>query len=190
MTGRPGDLIASEWTVGPIEHREAATFIREHHYSRSSSNTGRAHGLLSVQDDSIWGAVIWLPPTRRAAEAVAGDQWRGVLACSRLAVRPDAPRNAASFLLAASMRLLDRDRWPVLLTYADTAQGHTGAIYKATGWTSDGHVPAGDTWTGPNGEQRGRKRGGRNLTAEEMRAAGFTRNPRLPKIRFTHRAAA
>jgi len=36
------------------------------------------------------------------------------------------------------MSMLDRKTWPVLLTYADTGQGHTGAIYLATGWEPDG----------------------------------------------------
>ena len=134
------------------------------------------------------GAALWIPPTRTAGEAVAGDAWAGVLALSRLVVAPEMPTNAASFLLGGSMRQIDRDRWPVLLTYADTRQGHTGAIYRATNWTCDGPVPAGDVWIDGTGRQRGRKRGNRTLSAAEMRAAGFERAPAAPKIRFVHRA--
>ncbi len=84
------------------------------------------------------------------------------------------------------MRLIDRDRWPVLLTYADTALGHTGAIYRATNWTCDGEVSAGDTWTDVEGRQAGRKRGPRSLTVAEMVEAGYTRRSAAPKIRFRH----
>jgi hypothetical protein len=30
--------------------------------------------------------------------------------------------------------LIDRTRWPVLLTYSDEGQGHTGYVYKCSGW--------------------------------------------------------
>lgn len=115
-----------------------------------------------------------------------------MLALSRLAVAPDVPTNGASFLLGRAMRMLDRDRWPTLLTYADTAEGHTGAIYRATGWVCLGPVPAGDVWVGPDGRQMGRKRGGHTLTVDQMRAAGYERKPAAPKIKFVHwtRAAA
>ena len=32
-------------------------------------------------------------------------------------------------------KLIDRTRWPVLVTYSDEGQGHTGYVYKCSGWT-------------------------------------------------------
>ena len=84
------------------------------------------------------------------------------------------------------MRSVDRETWPVLLTYADTAHGHSGAIYRATNWIELGAVKAGDCWIGPDGEQRGRKRGGRTLLAADMVAMGFRKVPAAPKIKFIH----
>lgn len=177
------------WTVVPIDHSEAVNFCRLWHYAKSAPNTGTyVHGL-AFGDFEHLGATVWLPPTKPAAVSVAGDGWRGVLCLSRLVIAPEAPKNAASFLLAGSRRRVDRRRWPVLLTYADTAMGHTGAIYLADNWTYLGETAGGDTWVGPDGEQRGRKRGGRNLTVAEMRAAGFERRPSAPKRKFVHRVA-
>jgi hypothetical protein len=31
-------------------------------------------------------------------------------------------------------RRLDRTRWPVLVTYSDEGQGHTGYVYQCSGW--------------------------------------------------------
>lgn len=190
MSGQPGDLVRSQWRVEPVPHAVAVDLIERHHYSRGAPNTGQTHGLLRAGFElglDLWGAVLWLPPTKTAAVSVAGDHWHGVLACSRLVVRPDAPRNAASYLLAASMRLVDRARWPILLTYADTAQGHDGAIYRATGWECLGPVKGGDVWLDADGRQRGRKRGARNIPAAELLATGHTRQPSLPKIKYVHR---
>jgi hypothetical protein len=191
-----GVLRAREWEVVPVSHhREVAAFLKELHYSGGAANTSIARHGLYRRDDPLrmYGVAVWMPPTRRAAESVAPGCPNGVLALSRLCVAPEVPTNGASFLLGRSMRMLDRKRWPVLLTYADTREGHTGAIYRATNWTHVGLVPGSDSWVGPDGVQRGRKRGGRNYSADDMRAAGFRRLPSMPKHKFVHvarRAAA
>jgi hypothetical protein len=184
-------LLARDWTVRDVPlHYDAEALVRALHYSRSAPNTSTyRHGLYFAQDGffaPLLGVALWIPPTKAAAQAIAGADWRGVLALSRLAIAPEVPSNAASYLLGRSMRLIDRIRWPVLVTYADTNQGHTGAIYRATNWREDGPVPAGDVWEGVDGTLAGRKRGGVTYTAAQMRAAGFTRRPQRPKIRFVH----
>lgn len=135
------------------------------------------------------GVTLWIPPTRKAAESVAGEGWQGVLTLSRLAVAPEVGTNGASFLLGRSMRLIDRERWPWLLTYADANLGHTGAIYRATNWTDLGDTDAGDTWLTPDGQQVGRKRGGRTFRAGEMIAAGLVRSAKGKKRKFVHHVA-
>lgn len=189
---RPDGAVLREsdgWTVEPVDAWEARQLIRTLHYSRSVTNTATyAHGLRRAWQ--TYGAALWIPPTRRAAESVAGDEWEGVLCLSRLVVAPEVPTNGASFLLGRSMRLVDRRRWPILLTYADTRLGHSGAIYRATNWQELGPVKAGDLWIHrETGEQRGRKRGGQSLTFDEMTALGFVQAPAAPKIKFVHRAA-
>lgn len=182
------NLRRADWLVQRCTHREAVQAIEAWHYSHSAPNTGQTFGLFRRVDlplAPLVGAALWLPPTRRAAEAVAGEDWRGVLCLSRLVVAPDMPRNAATFLLGSAMRMLDRDRWPVLLTYADTHHGHTGAIYRATGWRFDKVTNAGSYFV-KDGRQVGRKRGARNIPVAELRAEGYT-EVRSDKLRFVHR---
>ena len=181
-------LVRSEWEVRSISQSDAVSAIRAWHYSMSAPNTsvyrfGMFRAGLFTECE---GVALWLPPTKAAGVSIAGDDWRGVLSLSRLACSPGAPKNAASYLLGAAMARIDRKRWPVLVTYADTNQGHTGAIYRATNWTCDGAVPAGDVWQMPDGSLCGRKRGGRNLSVAELRSMGATRRPSSPKIRFRH----
>lgn len=190
-------LRSADWYVAPIEeHREAVKLIEVWHYSKSAPNTSTyRHGLYRSVDGCLrgeaWGVALWIPPTRAAATTVAnGTGWQSVLSLSRFVVDPSVPPNGASFLLGRSMLLVDRQRWPVLLTYADPNHNHTGAIYRATNWECLGEVPAGDVWVNSAGVQRGRKRGGHTLLAREMEAAGFTRQPATPKIKFVHRASA
>lgn len=107
----------------------------------------------------------------------------GVLALSRLAIEPEMPGNAASFLMAASIREIDRERWPVLVTYADDWRGHTGAIYRATGWREDGRTKPEATWT-LNGRMVSRKAGPRTRTRAEMIALGCKAEGAHAKTRF------
>ena len=185
-------LCATEYWVRDISQAAAVSFIERNHYAMGAPNTAVArHALVHFDSpEQVEGVALWLPPTRRAAESVSPKAPEGVLALSRLCLSPDVPKNGASFLLGRSMRLLDRERWPVLLTYADTRQGHTGAIYRATNWECLGEVPGSDAWMAQDGSMRGRKRGGRNLSAAEMRKAGYVRLPSMPKIKFVHRKGA
>lgn len=180
-------LHKSDWLVTACTQRDAVAFIESTHYAGGASNTSVArHALRHVGDDRIYGVASWLPPTRRAAESVNRANPRGVLALSRLCVADGVPTNGASFLLGRSMKMIDRATWPTLLTYADTLYGHTGAIYRATNWTCLGEVPGSDAWINVNGERRGRKRGAVNLSTVEMAELGFTRLPKMPKIKFVH----
>jgi len=186
--GTKKHLRASDgWLVESRPLGELKEFVCQHHYARSCSNTAtERHGLVDPAG-VLAGAALWIPPTKNAARTIAADDWRSVLCLSRLAVRPDVPTNGASFLLGRSMRLLD-PRWVHALTYADTSEGHTGAIYRATNWVEIGPVPAGDVWVhSVTGQQRGRKRGPRTLLAAEMVEAGYVRKASAPKIKFTKR---
>lgn len=179
-----------DWTVEPVSQTEARELIERVHYAGGCPRTSVArHGLRRLDELAISGVALWLPPTRPAAVSVDPGNPGGVLSLSRLCVDEAVPRNGASYLLAASMRALDRSRWPVLLTYADTALGHTGAIYAATGWERVGLVEGADTWRHrETGERRGRKRGPNNYTCAQMVELGFERLPRRPKVKWTHRA--
>jgi hypothetical protein len=83
------------------------------------------------------------------------------------------------------MRLIDRTRWPVLLTYADSGQGHTGAIYLAAGWTRDGEGGGWNYYEPASGRQLSSIQDGRFVPCPD----GWDAR-RTTKFRFIHAAAA
>lgn len=112
------------------------------------------------------------------------QDWKKVLLLSRLVVTPNAPRNSCSFLLAGSMRLIDRDRWPFLLTYADEWQGHTGAIYKAANWTYLGKTDPTPVYT-----LNGKVISHRTVTRRKMKGVeGLKFEGYFSKHKFVHAA--
>jgi len=131
-------LNKSEWYVDTIPLSQAREFVEKLHYAKGGSNTRvYTHGLFSKETKICHGITWWLPPTKSAALATYSD-WQKVLSLSRLVVVPEAPYNSCSFLLSKSMKLIDRVRWPCLVTYADEWQGHKGTIYYATNWEYKG----------------------------------------------------
>jgi hypothetical protein len=129
-----------------------------------------------------------MPPTKVAAESVAGEGWRGVLCLSRLVILPGEPTNAASLLLGAAMRLVAADpRWHTLLTYADTRQGHTGAIYRATNWEYVGLRPGGSAWVDTATGRQVAIKATRSRTNKEMLDLGYLPLPPSAKHKFIFR---
>jgi hypothetical protein len=179
-------LHKSHWIVGGCLVAVARALVREYHYARGASNTATyLHGMQHILDETVWGVAWWIPPTRSAAENTYPQDWKGVLALSRLVLVPEAPKNAASFLVAASMRKIDRKRWPCLVTYADEWQGHTGAIYKASNWTYVGRTTPQATWV-LNGRMVSRKAGPKTRTKSEMEAMGARMVGAHAKHKFIH----
>lgn len=145
--------------------------VERFHYAKGASNTRvYLHGLFPK--DSFWdsdcaGIAWWIPPTRDSAAATFPENPDGVLALSRLVIAPDVPKNACTFLLARSVRLIDAERWPCLVTYADDWRGHTGGIYRAANWQYVGMTKPEATYT-VRGMMKSRKAGNRTRSHVEM----------------------
>lgn len=182
-------LRRSDWIVRDTAPAIGRQLVIAYHYSRSTSNTATyLHGLFPA--GAFWemecvGVAWWIPPTKSAALATYPDNWQGVLSLSRLAIAPSAPKNSASYLLGASMRLIDRNRWPCLVTYADEWQGHTGAIYRATNWQYAGMTAPEATYT-LHGRMTARKAGPHTRTHEEMIELGCELVGRYRRHKFVH----
>lgn len=95
-----------------------------------------AYGLFI--DDKLEGVVTYgSPASPSLCKGVCGEVYRGkVLELNRLAINSNAPKNSASFLVGRSLRLLPEDR--IIVSYADTAQGHVGYVYQSTNWIYTG----------------------------------------------------
>lgn len=184
-----GKLNKKQWSVRPIDLSTARALVTKFHYSKGATNTGvYTHGLFfenSYFESECMGVAWWLPPTKNAAIATYPEgEWRKVLSLTRLAISPDVPKNGASFLLASSIKLIDNSKWHCLVTYADTSQNHTGAIYRATNWDYMGETRPTPVFVNERGLMMGRKRGGKNLTIKELNTQGFHSKGNFVKHKF------
>lgn len=130
----------------PLVHDLCARF---HAYKGAGGQATYAFGVFERQvdlDDDSFGAsaqrvlvaaFAWQPPPPGAARAVCPEAPHGVLALSRMVAVPSEERRLRHIskpLRYQMRRLIDRTRWPVLITYSDEGLGHTGHVYKCSGW--------------------------------------------------------
>ncbi len=180
-------LRKDDWEVRPVAIDVARLLVKDHHYARGASNTRTyLHGLFrkgAFWDEDCKGIAWWIPPTRSAAEATFPPNWQGVLSLSRLVIAPDVPKNACTFLLARSAKLIPADEWPCLVTYADEWRGHTGTIYRACNWQYVGKTNPEEMFT-VGGVMTARKAGGNTRTRGEMLELGAKSEGRHAKHKF------
>ncbi len=107
------------------------------HHGYGSVSASATYAFAVFENDRPVAGFLWQPPPPGAARSVSPQSPSGVLALSRMVAVPRETRslNHVSKPLRRQMRtLIDRGRWPALVTYSDEGQGHTGHVYKCSGW--------------------------------------------------------
>lgn len=170
-------LRKKDWEVRPVSLDVARPLVERYHYAAGAANTATyLHGLFpkgAFWESECVGIAWWIPPTKSAALATFPANWQGVLCLSRLAIKPEIPTNACTFLIARSRKMIDRNVWPCLVTYADEWRGHKGAVYRADNWRYVGKTKPERVYQ-INGKMTARKAGPKTRTHAEMLALGAT----------------
>jgi len=183
-----GDILrrSDGWVARPTMHDDCADLVERLHYSGGCARVSSlACGLFDPRGLLV-GAALWMPPAPGASTWVStrtGCGYAGVIGLSRLAIEDAVPRNAASFLLAESVRHLRVRALQVAVTFADGAQGHDGGVYRASNWLPAGAGEPRERWFDRQGRQRSAK-ATVNLTVADMLGRGWTKKPGHPKPRF------
>ena len=123
--------------IRPCSMLDVFRLCKEHHgYGGAGKVAVYAWGVY--EEDIMVAAYAWQPPPPGAAKAVCPEAPGGVLALSRMVAVPRERRrlkHVSKPLRVQMKNLIDRGRWPVLVTYSDRGQGHTGYVYQCSGWS-------------------------------------------------------
>jgi hypothetical protein len=178
-------LKKTDWEVKNCLLKDAQMLVQEYHYAKGGSNTAvYTHGLYRRNDDQLMGVVWWLPPTRVACESVNKENWKKVLSLTRMVMKPGTPKNACSFLLSQSVKLIKKDaRFVSLVTYADESQNHTGNVYRSANWIYVGKTGPYPRWVNKQGIQVAPK-ATVNRTKAQMEALGLIKTGSYYKHKY------
>ena len=121
--------------VLPIKNEETHDWLLRVHYAKRIPSISYAFGLFDAQN--LVGVVTYgCPPSPALCEGVAGKQNASlVLELNRL-VLSQPIKNGPSVLVSHSLKLLPKPS--IVVSYADSAQGHVGYVYQATNFLYTG----------------------------------------------------
>lgn len=122
------------YTVVKTTRKEITPFIETWHYSKSINGciSDFCYALLNPDGEMV-GAMFF-------GRMAMANQWKrfsssetDVIELRRLCCIDNTPKNAESFFIGKSLRLLKKE-WggSIVVSYADKEYGHQGTIYKAS----------------------------------------------------------
>lgn len=122
--------------VRPTTIDEVSDLFARFHAYKSTGGVA-VYAFAVVEDQRPIAAFLWQPPPPGAARSVCPSLPHGVLALSRMVAVPREERRLRHIskpLRHQMLRLMDRTRWPALVTFSDESVGHTGHVYMCSGW--------------------------------------------------------
>lgn len=135
-------MALKNWYVKQVTRKEVTEFIENWHYSKSINGCIADYCYALFDDNDIMkGAMFY-------GRMAMANQWKrfsdtpkNVIELRRLCCVDDTPRNAESFFIGRSLKLLKND-WGsgTVVSYADKEYGHEGTIYKATNFKMVGEI--------------------------------------------------
>jgi len=124
-----------KYEVKKINYNDTKPFILNIHYAKRMPSISFAYGLFL--NNELVGIVSYgSPPSQSLCKGIAGvNNKHLVLELNRLVLKHNK-KNEASMLVGQSFKLLPKPK--IIVSYADTSQGHTGFIYQATNFIYTG----------------------------------------------------
>jgi hypothetical protein len=129
------DQHESGYSVKKIPSIDAHWLILNVHYAKRLPSISFAYGLFDGEE--LKGVITYgTPASSTLLRGIAGEEWaEKVLELNRL-VLLENKRNEASRLVGASLKLLPAPK--IIVSFADTSQGHEGIVYQATNFLYTG----------------------------------------------------
>jgi hypothetical protein len=124
----------NEIIVSAINAKETKPWLLQRHYAKRMCPISFAFGAWS--GSTLVGVVTYGVPVSSSLRAgVCGKEWSSkVIELNRLCC--ENTKNIASILVGRSLRMLPRPL--IVVSYADTEQGHVGYVYQATNFVYTG----------------------------------------------------
>lgn len=118
----------SFYRVALIHRDMCAPYIIGIHYAKRWPSISYAYGLF--RDDLLCGVVTYGKPASSPLRCgIAGDEFQEfVIELNRLCLK-DNLKNEASMLVSRSLSKLPKPK--IVVSFADTSQGHLGTVYQA-----------------------------------------------------------
>jgi hypothetical protein len=152
--------------VLPIKPEESYPWLLQKHYAKRIPQIMYAFGLYD--ENQLIGVVTYgIPASPALCMGICGKEWADkVLELNRLCLQ-DNSKNQSSFLVSNSIKLLPKPT--IVVSYADTGQGHVGYVYQATNFLYTGLSANRVDWTVKGLEHKHSKTLSDGMTLESIK---------------------
>jgi hypothetical protein len=132
-----------------IKNEETEPWFLQKHYAKRMPQIMYAFGLY--EESSLVGVITYgIPASPSLCMGICGKEYSDkVLELNRVCLETNE-KNQASFLVANSIKLLPKPT--IVVSYADTAQGHIGYVYQATNFLFTGTTKERTDMAGEDGK--------------------------------------
>jgi len=150
----------------PIKSEETYPWLLQKHYAKRIPQIMYAFGLY--EESTLVGVVTYgIPASPSLCMGICGKEWSNkVLELNRLCLQ-DNTKNQSSFLVSNSIKLLPKPT--IVVSYADTSQGHVGYVYQATNFLYTGLSASRVDWTVKGLEHKHSKTLSDGMTLESIK---------------------
>jgi hypothetical protein len=176
--------VLDNWYVKEIPNATAFEIVETRHYLRRKGPCSIAFGLFDPQDNLRGVVTYGTPSSSSLRRGIAGDdEIMNVIELTRLWIDDDAPKNGESFLIGNTVRKCGKE---IVVSFADTEQGHKGIVYQATNWLYTGLSAKRTDWTVKGIDKHGHTWADKYTSVEmrEMFGDDFYLKPRSRKHRY------
>jgi hypothetical protein len=168
-------LALAEAQVRPMPSRLAREIVEREHYLHRKPPVSYAFGLF-LSDEPVGVVTFGCPASHHMRAGACPSDPSRVLELNRLWVADSMPANSESWFVSRALRQMPPR---IVLSYADTTQGHHGGVYRAmsfeyAGWTDmERRTPRMDYLPASGGHTR-----------DAFRTGFTTKVRRRPKIKY------
>lgn len=139
-----GREMRNELKIERIAYKLAMDIVVKEHYLHRKAPCSHAFGLF--RGGLIVGVVVYgTPSSAPLRSGICGpDEKMNVLELTRLWICDSVGKNAESYLIGNTIKLVDKE---IIVSYAEPDQGHIGVVYQATNWIYTGLSAKRTNWT-------------------------------------------
>ena len=125
-----------KYIIKSIDSFQCKDWLLHKHYAKRLCSISYSFGLF--ENNILIGVCTFgSPPSRSLCIGVCGvENAHKVLELNRLCVNDGLEKNTLSYFVSNCLKSLPNDL--IIVSYADTLQGHNGYIYQATNWIYTG----------------------------------------------------
>ena len=126
-------MSVTNFKVLPITIQEATPFVIDWHYSKNTNGISTRFCFGLYDKTKLIGVMIYAYLGMASVWKKYGEFEKDVIELRRLCCIDETPKNTESYFISQTIKWIKQNTdCKVIVSYADTMQGHNGTIYHAS----------------------------------------------------------